>query len=91
MLTEDTKELAADVDEAALEDLERIAADETTRFVATVSAKSGAVEGGEVRLAIDAPALHFFAADTGKAIYGADDDSPAVPTPTETAASAIHG
>jgi multiple sugar transport system ATP-binding protein len=89
VLTEDTKELAADVDEAVLEDLERIAAGETTRFVATVSAKSGAVEGGEVRLAVDSAALQFFAADTGEAIYGVDDDKPAAPASTETAAGAI--
>jgi len=89
VLTEDTKELAADVDEAALEDLERIAAGQRTRFVATVSAKSGAVEGGEVRLAVDSAALQFFAADTGEAIYGVDDDKPAAPASTETAAGAI--
>jgi multiple sugar transport system ATP-binding protein len=91
VLTEDTKELAADVDEAALEDLERIAAVQTTRFIATVSAKSGAAEGGRATLAVDTAALHFFALDTGRAIYGTEEDAQAAATPTAAAAGAMPG
>jgi multiple sugar transport system ATP-binding protein len=87
VLTEDTKELAADVDEAALEDLERIAAVQTTRFIATVSAKSGAVEGGQATLAVDTAAMHFFAGDTGRAIYGTEDEEQAAPTPAAATTS----
>ena len=70
VLTEDTKELAADTDVALLEDLERTAATQTTRFVASVSAKTRAVEGGRAELVVDVGGLHFFDPETGDAIYG---------------------
>jgi multiple sugar transport system ATP-binding protein len=69
-LTEDTKELAADTDVAALDDLERTALAQTTRFVASVSAKTRAAEGGPAELAVDLGGLHFFDPETGEAIYG---------------------
>jgi multiple sugar transport system ATP-binding protein len=75
VLTEDTKELAADTDLASLEELERTAATQTTRFVASVSAKTRAVEGGRAELAVDVGGLHFFDPETGDAIYG---EQPAV-------------
>ena len=75
VLTEDTKELAADTDLASLEELERTAATRTTRFVASVSAKTRAVEGGRAELAVDVGGLHFFDPETGDAIYG---EQPAV-------------
>jgi len=70
VVTEDTKELAADTDLASLEDLERTAATRTTRFVASVSAKTSAVEGGDAELAVDVGELHFFDPETGEALYG---------------------
>jgi len=70
VVTEDTKELAADTDVAALEELERTAATRTTRFVASVSAKTSAVEGGDAELVVDVGALHFFDPETGEAMYG---------------------
>jgi multiple sugar transport system ATP-binding protein len=70
VVTEDTKELAADTDVAALEELERTAATRTTRFVASVSAKSSAVEGGDAELVVDVGGLHFFDPETGEAFYG---------------------
>ena len=70
VLTEDTKELAADTDVASLEELERTAATQTTRFVASVSAKTRAVEGGHAELVVDVGGLHFFDPETGDAIYG---------------------
>ena len=70
VLTEDTKELAADTDVASLEELERTAATQTTRFVASVSAKTRAVEGGRAELAVDVGGLHFFDPESGEAIYG---------------------
>jgi multiple sugar transport system ATP-binding protein len=69
-LTEDTKELAADTDVAALDELERTALAQTTRFVASVSAKTRAAEGGPAELAVDLAGLHFFDPETGEAIYG---------------------
>jgi multiple sugar transport system ATP-binding protein len=70
VLTEDTKELAADTDAAALEELERTAATQTTRFVASVSAKTSAREGQDAELTVDVGELHFFDPETGEALYG---------------------
>jgi multiple sugar transport system ATP-binding protein len=70
VVTEDTKELAADTDVAALEELERTAATRTTRFVASVSAKTSAAEGGDAELVVDVGGLHFFDPETGEALYG---------------------
>ena len=38
-------------------------------FVALVSAKTSAAEGGRARLAIDTTVLHFFDRETGESIY----------------------
>jgi multiple sugar transport system ATP-binding protein len=86
-LTEDTKELAADTDVAALDELERTALAQTTRFVASVSAKTRAAEGGPAELAVDLAGLHFFDPETGEAIYG---DRPA-PRPGSLAVSGRRG
>jgi multiple sugar transport system ATP-binding protein len=68
-LTEDVRELAADTDVAAVEALERDASARATRFVALVSAKTPAREGGRVELAVDTSVLHFFDRETGESIY----------------------
>jgi multiple sugar transport system ATP-binding protein len=70
VLTEDVRELAADTDVAAVETLEREASARVTRFVALVSAKTPAREGGRVGLAVDTSVLHFFDRETGESIYG---------------------
>jgi multiple sugar transport system ATP-binding protein len=70
VLTEDTKELAADTDVSSLDELERTAAENTTRFVALVSAKSPAAEGGHAELTVDVAGMHFFDPETGEALYG---------------------
>ena len=70
VLTEDVRELAADTDVAAVEALEREASARATRFVALVSAKTPAREGGRVELAVDTSLLHFFDQETGESIYG---------------------
>jgi multiple sugar transport system ATP-binding protein len=70
VLTEDVRELAADTDVAAVEALEREASARATRFVALVSAKTPAREGGSVELAVDTSLLHFFDQETGESIYG---------------------
>jgi multiple sugar transport system ATP-binding protein len=70
VLTEDVRELAADTDAAAVEALEREASANETRFVALVSAKTPAREGGRADLAVDTSLLHFFDRDTGESIYG---------------------
>jgi multiple sugar transport system ATP-binding protein len=70
VLTEDVRELAADTDVAAVEALEREASARATRFVALVSAKTPAREGGSVELAVDTSLLHFFDQESGESIYG---------------------
>src|SRR5436190_18422325 len=69
VLTDDVRELAADTDVAAVEALEREASARATRFVALVSAKTPAKEGGRVQLAVDTTLLHFFDRETGDSIY----------------------
>jgi multiple sugar transport system ATP-binding protein len=69
VLTEDVRELAADTDVAAVEALEREASERATRFVALVSAKTPAREGGRTELAVDTSLLHFFDRETGESIY----------------------
>ena len=65
----DVRELAADTDQAAVEALEREASARVTRFVALVSAKAPATEGGRAELAVDTSVLHFFDRQTGESIY----------------------
>jgi len=72
VLTEDTKELAADVGIETLEGLEESAAQRRTTFVARLSSRSRAREGGQITVAVDTRALHFFDPETGESIYGSD-------------------
>jgi len=65
VLTEDTKELAKD---RADRDLDAAAGDAST-FVARVSPRTGAREGGRLRLVVDTGRLHFFDPDTGAAVW----------------------
>ena len=69
VLTEDVKELAADVGGEHLEKLEKQAASGTSSFVASLSPKTGAEKGGRLELLVDTPRLHFFDVETGLGIY----------------------
>jgi multiple sugar transport system ATP-binding protein len=69
VFTEDTTELAAETDSAALEDLEQQASARVSRFVARVSGRTEATEGRTIRLAVDTSALLFFELETGEAVY----------------------
>jgi multiple sugar transport system ATP-binding protein len=68
VLTEDTRELAADADEAALQDLNARASGSETRFVARLSPRTDARPGHPLELHVDTRALHFFDPETGAAI-----------------------
>ena len=66
-LTEDVRELAADIGEELEEDAEAM-----TTLVGRVSARSDLREGDAAEVAVDTGALHFFDLETGAGIY---DDS----------------
>ena len=66
-LTEDVRELAADIGEELEEEAEAMAT-----LVGRVSARSDLREGDAAELAVDTGALHFFDLETGAGIY---DDS----------------
>jgi len=69
VVTEDTKELASDVGDEVLEQLEEEASERKTRFIARTHARSRAREGERVEPAVDTRELHFFDLETGGGIY----------------------
>jgi multiple sugar transport system ATP-binding protein len=70
VLTEDTKELAADVGTESLEDLEERAARAESTFVAKLKPESRVREGARAEIFVDTRRLHFFDPETGLGIYG---------------------
>jgi multiple sugar transport system ATP-binding protein len=78
VLTEDTRELAADTGAEAVHRLEQQAAQGRNRFVARMHPRTSVAVGDPVEVAVDTSRLHFFDRETGQAIYG---DEPA-PAPT---------
>ncbi|MBD0329579.1 MAG: sn-glycerol-3-phosphate ABC transporter ATP-binding protein UgpC [Thermoleophilia bacterium] len=72
VLTEDTKELAADAGDEALEELAAQAGERRSRFVARVNPRTRAREGEPVELVVDTRDLHFFDPETGERIDRAE-------------------
>jgi multiple sugar transport system ATP-binding protein len=68
VLTEDTKDLAADAGDEALEELAAQAGEQRSRFAARLSPRTRAQEGGRVDLVVDTRQLHFFDRETGQRI-----------------------
>jgi multiple sugar transport system ATP-binding protein len=68
VVTEDVKELAVDVDSAAVTALEERARTETTTFVARVAPQSRIREGDRFHVAVDVSRLHFFDRTTNETI-----------------------
>jgi multiple sugar transport system ATP-binding protein len=68
VVTEDTKELAADLDEAALI-AQLDAQNPESEFVARLNAETKAEEGQTIELVVDTRRIHFFDPDTGQGIY----------------------
>ena len=70
VLTDDTRELAADTGDEALHRLEEQAAKGKNRFVARMHPRTSIQLGDRARIAVDTARLHFFEPQTGQAIYG---------------------
>jgi multiple sugar transport system ATP-binding protein len=70
VVTEDTKELAVDVGAEALEELEQVAQQGESSFVAQLNPRTHAREREPIELFVDTKRLHFFEPGTGLGIYG---------------------
>jgi multiple sugar transport system ATP-binding protein len=70
VVTEDTKELAADTGAEALEALEAKAEEHGSEFTAALSPRTEARMGEPIELIVDTARLHFFDPETGLGIYG---------------------
>jgi multiple sugar transport system ATP-binding protein len=67
VVTEDTKELAEDLDQATVAELEHAAPQSS--FVARLNAETKAAIGEPIELAVDTRRMHFFDPDSGRGIY----------------------
>jgi multiple sugar transport system ATP-binding protein len=70
VLTEEVREVAVDVDAAALEQLESEALERRTLVIGRFETSERLRGGEEMEVAIDSRKLHFFDLETGLAIYG---------------------
>jgi multiple sugar transport system ATP-binding protein len=70
VFTEDTKEIASDIDEKALEELKASAGERRTTFIARAGAETMAREGASQEIHVDTRKLYFFDPATATSIYG---------------------
>jgi len=70
VLTEEVREVAGDVDAAALEQLESEALEQRTIVIGRFETSERVRTGEEIEVAVDSRKLHFFDLETGLAIYG---------------------
>jgi multiple sugar transport system ATP-binding protein len=70
VLTEEVREVAVDVDAAALEHLESEALEQRTIVIGRFETSERLRTGEEIEVAVDSRKLHFFDLETGLAIYG---------------------
>jgi multiple sugar transport system ATP-binding protein len=70
VITEDTKELAGDVGQEALEAAEKSALAGESEFLARLNPRTKATMGEPIELVVDVSRLHFFDPQTGQGIYG---------------------
>ncbi len=69
LLTEDTKELASDAGEVALEALESQAETSRAAFVGRFNPRTRIREGERAEVFVDTRNLHFFDPESGRGIY----------------------
>jgi multiple sugar transport system ATP-binding protein len=67
-VTQETRELRAEMDAIAVEQLERQASEERVRWVASVNAGTPASEGDSIKLALDPNLFYFFDPASGDAV-----------------------
>jgi multiple sugar transport system ATP-binding protein len=67
-ITDDVRELAADVDQEAVAHIERVAATGVSNVVARLSPRTRAREGEPIELVVDTRRLHFFDPENGSRI-----------------------
>jgi multiple sugar transport system ATP-binding protein len=72
-ITEDVKELAADVGQEVLENIEREGGVAESNMVARLNPRTKARQGQPIELVVDTGRLHFFDADDGAGIYEGKD------------------
>jgi multiple sugar transport system ATP-binding protein len=70
VVTEQVKELAADVGEEVVQDLEHDSAHGKAVFLARLNPRSSARVGDPLELSVDTAHLHFFDPESGQGIYG---------------------
>jgi multiple sugar transport system ATP-binding protein len=68
VVTEETKEIAEDTGDTAIDDLERAVSARTTTFVARLNAETGVREEQTAELAVNTRKMHFFDPSSGRAI-----------------------
>jgi multiple sugar transport system ATP-binding protein len=68
-VTEDMKELAADIGEAEIDQLERKAKEGKNEFTAVLDPRTKLRKNEDVELAVDTARLHFFDTETSQGIY----------------------
>jgi multiple sugar transport system ATP-binding protein len=76
VFTEDTRELASDIDEKALDELEEQASERRTKFIARAGPETRARVGELIDLHVDTRKLYFFDPVDGRSIYGGTDSAP---------------
>ena len=69
VVTDDTRELASDIDDKALQDLKEQASEQRSTFVARASPETKARVGERCEIHVDTRKLYFFDPATGAAIY----------------------
>jgi multiple sugar transport system ATP-binding protein len=70
VFTEDTRELASDIDEKALEELKAQASERRTTFIARAGPETKAQVGESHEIHVDTRKLYFFDPADGQSVYG---------------------